>query len=131
MPSPRQQPPKLASRQLTLALLTIAGLLAQRLPLPWSLAGLLFLVPAVVLGVLLVRALLRAKLGGLLMLGTALTLGLATITLLLTGARVALYPVTSDYEQCLAEAITEQARTACEQARVQQTEQMFSPDPGR
>ena len=127
MPDAPHRPPQLVSRQLTLALLTIGGLLAQRLPLPWSVAGVVFLIPAVVVGVLLVRALVRAKVGGLAMLGTAVTLGLAALTLLLTTGRLALYPVTSGYEQCLAAAITEQAKAVCEEQRVRQTEELFSP----
>lgn len=120
-------PPNLASRQLTLALLTIAGLVAQRFPLPWSMAGLLFLVPAVVLGLRLVRDLTRAKVGGLLLVSTSLTLALAVVTTLMSAGRVAVYPAASGLERCMANAITEQAKTACQDEWVERAGNLFGP----
>ena len=120
-------PPDLASRQLTLTVLAVAGLLAQRLPLPWSLAGLAFLVPAVVLGARLVRDLTRAKAGGLLLASTTFTLVLALIVTVMAAGRVAVYPAASGFEQCMADAITEQAKVSCEQQRVESVTRMFTP----
>lgn len=106
--------PTLATRQLTLTVLTVAGLLAQILPLPWSVAGLLFLVPAGVLGIRLLLQVRRDNGGRALLVTTAIALTLACLATVASAARVAVYPAARALEQCLAEAITEQARTACE-----------------
>lgn len=118
--------PTFASRQLTLALLTIAGLVAQRLPLPWSLVGFLFLIPAVVLGIRLVRDLRKAKLGGLVLVSTSLTLGLAVVATVMFTGRAAFYPAASSLERCMADAITEQARTSCEEEWMKRADNLFS-----
>lgn len=120
--------PTPASRQLTPALLTIAGLMAQRLPLPWSLVGFLFLVPAVVLGIRLVRDLRKVKLGGLVLVTTSLTLGLAVVATVMFAGRVALYPAASGLEQCMADAITEQARASCQEEWRERAGDLFSSD---
>lgn len=122
-------PTGILSRQVTLAALTLAGLIVQRLPLPWGLVAIAFLVPAAVVGVRLVASLRRAGVRGLTMAGAVLTVAVIAFSLFLSLATAAFYPVAASYQRCQRAAITESAVQDCRQDLTRRTETMFGLTP--
>ncbi|MBG6180395.1 hypothetical protein [Arthrobacter sp. CAN_A1] len=92
----------------------LGAVLTGTLPLPWKVLGLVFGLAALVLGIFaLVRA-VRDKLPGLLRITTVIGLVATAFLVIGTGAQVALWPVTVDYEECMSTALTNAAQSACQ-----------------
>ncbi|MHA7155775.1 hypothetical protein [Arthrobacter sp. TMN-50] len=92
----------------------LGAILTGTLPLPWKVLGLVFGLAALVLGIFaLVRA-VRDKLPGLLRITTVIGLVATAFLVVGTGAQVALWPVTADYEECMGTALTNAAQSACQ-----------------
>ncbi|MHA7292357.1 hypothetical protein [Arthrobacter sp. HLT1-21] len=92
----------------------LGAILTGTLPLPWKVFGLVFGLAALVLGIFaLVRA-VRDKLPGMLRVTTVIGLVATAFLVVGTGAQVALWPVTADYEDCMSTALTNAAQSACQ-----------------
>ena len=92
----------------------LGAVLTGTLPLPWKVLGLVFGLAALVLGIFaLVRA-VRDKLPGMLRITTVIGLVATAFLVIGTGAQVALWPVTVDYEECMSTALTNAAQSACQ-----------------
>ncbi|MHA7273209.1 hypothetical protein ACX80Z_07235 [Arthrobacter sp. TMT4-20] len=92
----------------------LGAVLTATLPLPWKVFGLVFGLAALVLGIFaLVRA-VRDKLPGMLRVTTVIGLAATTFLVLGTGAQVAFWPVTAEYEECMSTALTHSAQSACQ-----------------
>lgn len=102
-----------ARASLLFSLLLLGALLAARLPFPWTAVGLLFTAAALVAGGLGLAAALRARrrataavlAGGLL---------LALFVLLTQVAGLLFWPFQEGLRDCLAGAVTDPARAACQ-----------------
>ncbi|MBG6191651.1 hypothetical protein IWX64_002617 [Arthrobacter sp. CAN_A212] len=92
----------------------LGAVLAGTLALPWKVIGLVLGLVALVLGIFaLVRA-IRDKLPALLRITTVVGLGATAFLVLGTGAQVALWPVTVEYEECMSTALTNAAQAKCQ-----------------
>jgi len=92
----------------------LGAFLTATLPLTWKVLGLVFSLAALVLGIFaLVRA-VRNKLPGLLRITTVVGLVATAFLVLGTGAQVALWPVTAEYEECMSTALTNAAQSTCQ-----------------
>lgn len=94
--------------------LLIAGMLTSTLPVPLQLAGVAFLVAAIVVGIVALRAVWRSGVRGSLPIVLATGLGLAAVMTLSSVALLALWPVQAERQECLRDALTISAREACE-----------------
>ncbi len=98
----------------TFLLLCFAALVASGLPLPWGLAALAFILPAYVVGIrdLFRAGRTRARAADFALLG----LGLMLVSLLMMVAtlRLAFYSSQAGYEHCMAAALTQEGRAACQ-----------------
>ena len=117
--APRREPDpartKEAGRWLgRFALLVLASLIANGLPLPWQAGALAFSLPALVVGGLALRAVVRAGLRRLptVMLG----LGLTMTVFMVIGqiGLLALWPVQQDLQECRSRALTLSAGEQCQ-----------------
>lgn len=97
------------------ALLTLAGLICLQLDFPWRAAGLPFTVAGIVVGVMALIAVRRARIPGSSTAMCVVGLVLSAMMLIFHLTLLALYPLVSDNEECLAGANTERARTVCQQ----------------
>ena len=98
----------------TFALCLVASVVASALPLPWSVGAIVFLVAAGVAGIVALRAVTTS--GGRPGVVVLVSCLLALCALMLLGelARLALWQVYWDLQECLRGAITESARAACD-----------------
>ncbi len=112
-PTPEEELQAAPARHgLILVLLVLASVLTFTYPLPFKLAAIGFAVAAVVWSVRYIRAVIRAKQKRNLSLG--ILGGLLSVYLIFSALSSAvLWPVQSTYEQCLREAITQQAQLSC------------------
>lgn len=94
-------------------LLVILAYLFASAALPWKIASVAFGVAGVVCGVVASVKVLRRKLPGIL----RITIPLATLACLAftlsTSTQVIFYQPTADYEQCLAESVTDRSLAQC------------------
>lgn len=95
-------------------LLVLAALLTTTLPLPWQLGSFAFAVAALVVGVRALRQVwrsgLRQQLAPLLLVGLAFT----ALMILSMSAMLAFWPAQMARQECLARAVTIDAREQCE-----------------
>ena len=114
-PAPDPARTKEAGRWLgRFALLVLASLIANGLPLPWQAGALAFSLPALVVGVLALRAVVRAGLRRLptVMLGVGLTM---TVFMVIGQiGLLALWPVQQDLQECRSRALTLSATEQCQ-----------------
>lgn len=111
-----------AKRSLPVSLLVLFGIVAMYLPLPRRFVAAVPLIAAVVLTVRLLRFLKnRARREKL---WPVLTLGLVGAMLATLVLQAVLYDQVHSYEQCLAGALTQQAKADCE--RLHQTDPLGS-----
>lgn len=95
-------------------LLLLGALLTSGMVLPWKVLGLIFGLAALVMGLLSLVLAVQQKLPALLRISTAAGLVAAFFLTLGTGAQIALWPVTQQYETCMSTALTNTAKKACE-----------------
>lgn len=101
-----------ARHGLILVLLVLASVLTFTYPLPFKLAAIGFAIAAVVWSVRYIRAVVRAKQRRNMSLG--ILGGLLSVYLIFSAlSSVVLWPVQSAYEECLRDAITQQAQLSC------------------
>lgn len=101
-----------ARHGLILVLLVLASVLTFTYPLPFKLAAAGFAIAAIVWAVRYIVAVVRAKQRRNISLG--ILGGLLSVYLVLsTLSSVVLWPVQSTYEQCVRDAITQQAELTC------------------
>ena len=112
-PTPEEEKQAAPARHgLVLILLILASVLTFTYPLPFKLAAIAFAIAAIVWSIRYIIAVVRAKqkrnmsLG---ILGGLLSLYLIFSTL----SSVVLWPVQSKYEECVRDAITQQAQLSC------------------
>ncbi|HZI96068.1 MAG TPA: hypothetical protein VFD41_00930, partial [Actinomycetales bacterium] len=112
------------------ALLVLASLIANGLPLPWQAGALVFSLVAFVVGVMALRAVLRARMRRLpaVMLG----IGLSMTVLLVIGqiGLLALWPLQQDLQECRDRALTLSATEECQRdfdERISELTQLPSP----
>jgi uncharacterized protein YjeT (DUF2065 family) len=94
-------------------LLVAAGLVASSLHLPWRAGALVFLGAALVVGVMALVAAVRAAARPAAVVAICLGLAATALILVLEGLALLLWPVTSQTQECLADALTQSARQAC------------------
>lgn len=105
----------------------ILALLASYLELPWKVAAPVLGIAALVLGIVgLVKA-VRCGFPRLLRVGLAMGLGAALVLTVSTGALVALWPVTAEYETCTSQALTVRAENQCEQTYQDKLQELSEP----
>ncbi|RBP63686.1 hypothetical protein DFO66_109118 [Brevibacterium sanguinis] len=101
-----------ARHGLILVLLVLASVLTFTYPLPFKLAAIGFAIAAVVWSVRYIRAVVRARQRRNMSLG--ILGGLLSVYLIFSAlSSVVLWPVQSAYEECLRDAITQQAQLSC------------------
>lgn len=117
-----------ASHRLRLfAVLLLALLVVETLPLPWRLSGLGFGLFAIGTGIRLLvdlAALRRAGLAAKGWISVSVGLGLATVVTLTLASEAVFYPLVSQHEQCLAGALTNTAADQCQQTLDQRVAQL-------
>jgi hypothetical protein len=127
-----------SSTRLFLAAL-IAALLVDSTPLPWRLSGFGFDLVAAWAAVRGLSALARLRRAGQASPGWfTLTLGLGVVFLGLTGliGDAAFYPLVTEHERCLAQALTIQGRHRCDDTFEERRQEIIdrlqgSPSPSR
>lgn len=92
----------------------LAALLTSNLQLPWKVLGLALGLVALTAGVLALVKTIRAGLSRFLVLTTSVGLFAALFLTAGAGASVILWPVTQDYEDCQAQALTLRAERQCQ-----------------
>lgn len=101
-------------------LLVLLAYVTASVPLPWKIASVAFGVAGVVCGVVASVKVLRRKLPGIL----RITIPLATLACLLftlsTSTQVIFYEATAEYEQCLADTVTDRSQAQCQRDYEQQ-----------
>ncbi|GAA1345820.1 hypothetical protein [Arthrobacter roseus] len=90
-------------------------LITGTLPLPWKVLGLATGIAAVVMGIFTLVHLFRFKRSRILKVTTVLGLVITLLSTLGTGAMVALWPFTADYEQCMELALTIETKAECQE----------------
>jgi hypothetical protein len=121
-PGPQRQasPPsdkELASTRSLLrvfVLLLLGALVSSNFPLPWKVLGLLFSLAALTVGILALVSIIRHKAPVMLRMATTVGLVAAFMFTFGTGAAVLLWPITAQYEECMASALTSKAQRQCE-----------------
>lgn len=96
-------------------LLLIGAMATSSLLLPWKVLGLAFGLAALGVGTVAFIKALRAGLPPVLKVAAAVGLVAALFISVGTGAAVILWPLTQRYEECMATALTLQAKAACEE----------------
>ena len=96
------------------ALLVLASLIANGLPLPWQAGALAFSLGALVVGALALRAVLRARMRR--MPAVMLGVGLSMTVVMVIGqiGLLALWPVQQDLQECRSRALTLSATEQCQ-----------------
>lgn len=96
-------------------LLVVLAYLTSSVDLPWKIAAVAFGWAGVVCGIIASVKVLRRKLPGVL----RITVPLATLACLLftisTSTQVLFYQPTAEYEQCLADTVTDRSQAQCKQ----------------
>lgn len=96
-------------------LLLLATLLSASFPLPWKVLGIVFGLAALTVGIIALVGLIRQKAPTLLRISTTVGLVASLFLTMGTGAAVLLWPVTAQYEECMATALTSKAQRQCEE----------------
>ena len=96
-------------------LLLLGTLLGTSFPLPWKVLGLVFGLAAVTVGILALVGLVRQKAPTLLRISTTIGLVASLFLTLGAGAAILLWPVTAQYEECMATALTSKAQRECDE----------------
>ncbi len=96
-------------------LLLLGTLLTANFPLPWKVLGLLFGLAALTVGILAMVNLVRQKAPALVRVSTTVGLVASLLLTMATGAAVLLWPLTAQYEECMASALTSKAQRQCEE----------------
>lgn len=96
-------------------LLLLATLLGASFPLPWKVLGIVFGLAALTVGIIALVGLVRQKAPTLLRISTTIGLVASLFLTMGTGAAVLLWPVTAQYEECMATALTSKAQRQCEE----------------
>lgn len=91
----------------------LAGFLATRLPLPWTVAVLALGIAGIVLGILCAVKVFALRMPKILFLAVAAGLGASAILSIAGIGTVVFWPVLQEYQDCMATAITEQAKDQC------------------
>ena len=106
---------ELARRWLRIFLLSLlAALLTSSLLLPWKVLGLVLALVAVTAGVVALVKTVRAGLSRFMVVATSLGVFAALFLTAGSGASVILWPVTQEYEDCQAQALTLRAERQCQ-----------------
>lgn len=93
--------------------LMVLALFSTGLPLPWGVAGLVFVAAALAAGIRAFIVVMRSRRGGIMLPVIGL---LVVFTLALgaqTGLQIVLWQPTMDHQECVANAITVEAADAC------------------
>ncbi|GAB3548018.1 hypothetical protein GCM10027404_11150 [Arthrobacter tumbae] len=96
-------------------LLLLGTLLGTSFPLPWKVLGLVFGLAAVTVGIIALVGLVRQKAPTLLRISTTVGLVASLFLTLGAGATILLWPVTEQYEECTATALTSKAQRECDE----------------
>lgn len=95
-------------------LLLLGTLVTANFPLPWKVLGLLFGLAALTVGILAMVNLVRHKAPALVRISTTIGLVATLLLTMATGAAILLWPLTAQYEECMASALTSKAQGQCE-----------------
>lgn len=105
----------------------VLALLASYLELPWKVAAPVLGVASVTFAIIgLVKA-SRCGFHRLLRIGLALGIGAALVLTISSATMVVLWPITSEYETCMSQALTVRAEANCQQVYQNKLEELSEP----
>lgn len=96
-------------------ILAVLSLLCSGLPLPLKVLAPALGLAAVVVGIMALVKAVRVRFPRILRAALVVALGISFVVTIGTAALVAVWPITSEYETCMSEALTQRAEAQCEQ----------------